>query len=121
MFTMTHNSANRIDVEFGGKLNKAQMQTALDEFIRETKNIEHGRMMYRIDGFQLPTLAAIAHELSRLPDLLKVIRKFDRAAVLADKDWVRTASVIEGKLIPGITIKAFERSAEAEAEAWLEN
>lgn len=121
MFKISHEHPNRIDIEFGGKLNKAQMKVALDEFVSESKNIEHGKMMYRIDGFSLPTLAAIGHELSRLPEVLEVIRKFDRAAVLADMEWVRAASEIEGKLIPGLTIKAFGRSAEIEAEAWLES
>ena len=119
MFKIDHNRPNRVDIEFSGKLDKAQMKTALDEFVSQTKNIEHGRMLYRIDDFKLPTLGAIALELSRLPELLKAVRKFDRAAVLADKAWVKTASEIEGALIPGLEIKAFDRSAEAEAEAWL--
>lgn len=113
------NGPNRVDIEFGGKLDKAQMKAALDDFVSKTKDIEHGRMLYRIDDFRIPTLGAIAEELSRLPELMKVVRKFDRAAVLADKAWVKTASEIEGALIPGLEIKAFGRSAEAEAEAWL--
>ena len=95
MFKIDHNRPNRIDIEFSGKLDKAQMKTALDEFVSQTKNIEHGRMLYRIDDFKLPTLGAIALELSRLPELLRAVRKFDRAAVLADKAWVKTASEIE--------------------------
>ena len=119
MFKIDHNRPNRVDIEVSGKLDKAQMKTALDEFVSQTKNIEHGRMLYRIDDLKLPTLGAIALELSRLPELLRAVRKFDRAAVLADKAWVKTASEIEGALIPGLEIKAFDRSAEAEAEAWL--
>ena len=119
MFKINANGPNRVDIEFGGKLDKAQMKAALDEFVSKTTDIEHGRMLYKIDGFEIPTLGAIGHELSRLPELMKVIRKFDRAAVLADKAWVKTASEIEGALIPGLKIKAFGRSAEAEAEAWL--
>ena len=58
-------------------------------------------------------------ELARLPELFKLIRKFDRAAVLADKKWVKTASEIESALIPGLEIKGFDPDEEAEAEAWL--
>jgi len=119
MFKVKPNGPNRVDIEFSGKLDSNEMKAALDEFISKTKDIEHGKMLYRIRDFDLPSLGAIRVELSRLPELFKIIRKFDRAAVLADKGWVRKASEIEGALFPGIEIKAFDRNEEAEAEAWL--
>jgi len=119
MFRVVRNGANRIDIDFSGKLNSDEMKVALDELMSSAEGIEHGRMLYRIRGFDLPTLGAIAVELSRLPDAFKFIRKFDRAAVIADKDWVRKASEIEGALIPGLEIKAFDIDEEAEAESWL--
>jgi hypothetical protein len=76
-------------------------------------------MLFRIKGYDLPTLGAIGVELSRLPEAFRFIRKFDRAAVLADKGWVRKASEIEGALMPGLEIKAFDLDEEAEAESWL--
>ncbi len=119
MFKVIPNGPNRLDIEFSGKLNSDQMKLALDEFVSKSKGIEHGKMLYRIDDFEIPTLGAIGIELSRLPELFKVIRRFDRAAVLADKGWVRSVSEIEGALIPGLEIKAFHRNNQAEAEAWL--
>jgi hypothetical protein len=119
MFKVIENGPNRVDIELSGKLNSDEMRTALDELISKTEGIEHGRMLYRIDDFDLPTLGAIGVELSRLPKLFKLIRKFDRAAVLADKAWLRKASEMEGALIPGLEIKAFERSDVGAAEAWL--
>ncbi len=119
MFKVTANGPNRVDIELKGKLDADEMKKALDELVGTTKNIEHGQMLYRIDNFDFPTLGAIGIELSRLPELFKLIGKFDRAAVLADEGWLRTASEIEGALIPGLEIKAFHRKDEAEAEAWL--
>jgi hypothetical protein len=120
MFTVTPNGPNRVDIEFGGKLNSDEMKIALDELVYQTKDIKNGRMLYRIDDFALPTLGAIGVELSRLPSLLGLIRKFDRCAVLVDKKWIKTVSEIEGALIPGLDIKGFNRDEEAAAEAWLE-
>jgi len=119
MFKVVKNGVNRIDIDFSGKLNSDAMKVALDELTSSAKDIEHGRMLYRIRDFDLPTLGAIGVELSRLPEVFRFIRKFDRAAVLTNKNWVKKASEIEGALIPGLEIKAFDLDEEAEAENWL--
>ncbi|MDM8349223.1 STAS/SEC14 domain-containing protein [Pseudomonas sp. sp1636] len=120
MFKVMRNGENRIDVEFSGKLDSAEMRVALDELSHQSEDIEHGLMLYRIGDFSLPTLGAMAVELARIPQLFRFVRRFDRMAVVADKEWVRKASEIEGALIPGLQIKAFDLSQEAEAEAWLQ-
>jgi hypothetical protein len=119
MFQVLPNGPNRIDIVFGGKLDSEDMRAALDELFSKSKGIEHGRMLYRVKDFKLPTLGAFAVEFSRLPKLFGLIRKFDRAAVLADQDWVQKASEIEGALIPGLKIKAFDLDEADEAERWL--
>ena len=119
MFNVLPNGPDRLDIEFGGKLDSDEMRIALDELVSKSEGIEHGRMMYRVNDFKLPTLGAIAVEFSRLPEMFKLIRKFDRAAVLADKEWVQKASEIEGALIPGLKIKAFDLDEADEAERWL--
>ena len=58
-------------------------------------------------------------ELSRLPAMFGLMKKFDRAAVLTDKTWLKKVSEFEGALYPGLEIKAFNRDQKAEAEAWL--
>jgi hypothetical protein len=119
MFNVLPNGPDRLDIEFGGKFDSDEMRIALDELVSKSEGIEHGRMMYRVNDFKLPTLGAIAVEFLRLPEMFKLIRKFDRAAVLADKEWVQKASEIEGALIPGLKIKAFDLDEADEAERWL--
>ena len=121
MFNIIRNGANRLDVEFGGKLDSEEMKIAIDELIDKSDGIENGRMFFRITDYKLPTLGAIAIEFSRFPALFRFMRKIDRAALLADKNWVRKASEIEGTLIPGLTIKSFALGEEEEAEIWLES
>ena len=119
MFEVTRTAPNRLDIRFGGKLGKEDMRAALDALSRESAGMENGRMLYRIDDFDLPTLGAIGVELSRLPEMFRMICRFDKAAVLTDTNWVRKASVIEGALIPGLEIKAFDSDDLDDAEAWL--
>ncbi|MGY5453067.1 STAS/SEC14 domain-containing protein [Agarivorans sp. MS3-6] len=119
MFTVTRVADNRLDIEFGGKLDSKEMKAALDELSIQAQGIEKGLMLYRIKEFAVPTLSALAVEFSRIPEMFKMIRQFDRAAVLCDKQWVQTISELEGKLIPGLTIKAFDMNQVAFAEQWL--
>jgi len=119
MFKVTPNGNNRLDIELSGKLNSDEMKMALDELASNSENIENGKMLYEIIDFHLPSLGAIGIEFSRLPSMFGLIKKFDRAAVLTDKTWLKTISEIEGLLIPGLEIKAFDRSQKTEAEEWL--
>lgn len=121
MFEVVKKSVNRIDIDFSGKLGRDQMNVALDMLFSSANDVEHGRMLCRINDYDFPTLGAIGVELSRLPEAFRFIRKIDRVAVLANKKWVKKASEIEGALIPGLIIKAFDLYEEAEAENWLES
>ncbi len=76
---------NRLDIEMSGKLNAEEMRIALDELVNKSENIEDGKMLYEVIDFHLPSLGAIAIEFSRLPSMLGLMKKFDRAAVLTDK------------------------------------
>ncbi|PLX94779.1 MAG: hypothetical protein C0621_04965 [Desulfuromonas sp.] len=120
MFTVTRFGPDRLDIEMSGKLDIEGMKTALDELLRNAEGIEHGKMLYDVIDYHLPTLPAIVLELSRVPEMIEFIRKFDRAAVLADKPWLRTVSEVKGLLIPKLEIKAFDREQKEEAVAWLE-
>jgi hypothetical protein len=110
---------NRLDIEMSGKLNAEEMRIALDELVNKSKNIENGKMLYEIIDFHLPSLCAIGIEFSRLPSMFGLMKKFDRAAILTDKTWLKKVSEFEGALYPGLEIKAFDRNQKVEAEAWL--
>lgn len=119
MFKIRKNGVNRLDIEFGGKINAEEMKIALDELISKSKDIEKGKMLYDIVDYHLPSLEAIAIEFSRLPAMLGFLKKFDRAVILSDKTWLKKIGELEGALFPGLEIKSFSRDQKAEAEAWL--
>ena len=119
MFKVIENGINRLDIEMSGKLDAESMKIALDELVSKSENIENGKMLYVIIDFQLPTLSAIGIEFSRLPSMLGLMKKFNRAAVLTDKAWLNKVSEFEGALFPGLEIKAFNLDQKEDAEAWL--
>ena len=119
MFTIDARDSGRLDITISGRIREEEMERALDELSEKAQDIENGRMLYTIDDFKFPSLGALAVEFSKLPQLFGIIKKFDRAAVLADEGWIQKISELEGALIPGLEIKAFNRSDVAAAEAWL--
>lgn len=119
MVKVIQNGVNRLDIEMSGKLNAEEMRIALDELVSKSKNIENGKMLYEIIDYHLPSLDAILIEFLRLPSMLGFLKKFERAAVLTDKAWLKKVSELEGVLFPGVEIKAFSRDQRVEAEAWL--
>jgi hypothetical protein len=121
MLEVIHSAGNRIDVVLNGKIDLNAMKQALDDFLKESENIEGGVMLYRIEDFQFPSLAAIAHELSRMPTLLKLMKKFKRIAVLSDKKWLKKISELEGKFFRNLEIKAFDFKDIELAEHWLKS
>ena len=119
MFKVTRVNEYRLDIKMSGKLNSEQMEKALDELVIKSEGIENGSMLYDVVDYHLPSLRAIVIEFSRLPSMLRFIKKFKRAAVLTDKTWLKKVSEIEGVLYPGLEIKAFSRGQKVEAETWL--
>jgi hypothetical protein len=96
------------------------MRSGLDHLIEESEGITNGKMLYKIAGFEMPTLGAMAIELYRMPNLLRLIKKFDKCAVLSDTAWIRTAAKVEGAVIPSLEIKSFALKDVKAAEAWLD-
>lgn len=119
MFTVTRVSARRVDIAYSGKLDRDQMDAALDDLIRKTEGLENGRMLFRVGQLALPTLGAIKLELRRWPSMLGFLRKFQRCAVLAEQRWLKAIAELEGALVPGVTIKGFGLDEESAAEEWL--
>jgi len=120
MFQIKRTGEQRVDIVMSGKLDSEGMRKALDELVENCEGISHGKMLYDVVDFHLPTLSAITIEFARLPKMLGLISRFSKAAVLADETWLKKISELEGKLIPGLQIKAFDRSDKTAAVQWLE-
>lgn len=112
---------NRLDIELSGQLDAGQMNIGLDELLLASRDIIGGKMMYTISDFEMPTLGALTIELQYLPLLLRLLKNFEKCAVVSDIAWIRTVAEIEGALLPGIEIRAFAENERDFAESWLDN
>ncbi len=121
MLNVSKPSANRVDIELSGALDAEAMRSALDHLIEKSEGITHGKMLYKVLDFEMPTLGAMAVELHRMPKLFTLIGRFEKCAVLSDTAWIRTAAEIEGAVIPSLEIKSFALADTKVAEAWLDD
>mgnify|MGYP002639474107 CR=1 FL=1 len=119
MFKVALTGPNRLDIELSGKLDRDEMKTALDELQQKSKNIDRGIMLYDVIDFSFPSAGAIFLEFTRMPAMLRVMRKFHRSAVLTDQSWLKSMSEFQNALMPGMEIKAFDRDQRKQAVAWL--
>lgn len=119
MFRVERAGDNRLDIAISGKLDSEEMKRALDELVAKSEGIEKGELLVDVIDYSLPSINAIGIEFSRLPLMLRFIRKFSKAAVLTDEDWIGRISELESALIPGLETRAFAHDQRAKAEAWL--
>ena len=120
MLTISRPRADRLDITLSGSLDSDQMRTGLDQLTKEAASITHGKMLYTISDFEMPTLGAMAVEFYKMPQMLGLIGKFDKCAVISDTAWIRKAAEIEGMVFRTLAIKSFSAAEIKAAEIWLD-
>jgi hypothetical protein len=118
MFNITRESDGLILLHITGRIDAAEMESGLQHLFADLAEETGARILFRMDDAVLLELSAIAVELRHLPHMLRMMSRIDRVAVLSDEGWVRTGAEIEGRMIPGVEIRSWPLSEEAEARAW---
>ena len=119
MLLVHKTNSNRLDIEVGGPLDADMMKLGLEDLFKKSEGMSGGQMLFKIADFAMPTFGAVMIEMTRLPSLFTAIHRFEKCAVLTDAKWMQTAAQIEGALMPGLEIKAFDFKDAPAAEAWL--
>ncbi|WP_372749374.1 STAS/SEC14 domain-containing protein [Litorivivens sp.] len=119
MFRVQPVGQDRIDIEMSGRLESNDMRAAIANLEMKCEHIRDGKMLYFVHDFEMPSAGAVGVELKQLPQLIRTLKHFDKAAVIADEKWIRNLSEVEGALFPGLEVKAFDMKDAHAAEAWL--
>ena len=119
MLLVHKTNSNRLDLEVGGPLDAEMMKLGLEDLFQKSEGISEGQMLIKVAEFAVPTFGAMMIELARLPSLFKAMHRFNKLAVITDAKWMQTAAEIEGVLMPGLEVKAFDTKDKPAAEAWL--
>ncbi|WP_071675145.1 SpoIIAA family protein [Nioella nitratireducens] len=118
-FTAELESPNLVVMEATGAMDSVSMEVALDMLVPVVKDMNHGGMLLRAEGVEWPSLGAIGVELRHWVQLMAMIRKVDRVAVLTGDGWMRNLAAVESFLVPNLEIRSFGLDDEAGARAWL--
>jgi len=119
MLTFTPLSPRAIAIVAEGHFTAADVAPALERMAEILDTTPQLDILADVRGSPSVELSAVLEELKHLPLIIRLIRAIDRVAIVADAEWVRTASRIESALIPGLHYEVYERKDEAHARAWL--
>ena len=119
MLKIERESETLFVIRASGQVHANEMDSELDRLIEESKDIKGGRLLYDVRNFKMPEFGALVVEFRKLPALLGLIRRFDKAALLAEEAWLRKFAEWEGALFPGLEIRSFSHDEEQAAREWL--
>lgn len=119
MLTFTPLSPRAIAIAAEGHFTAADVAPALARIETLLDTTPQLDILADVRGSPSVALSAVVEELRHLPLIIRLIRAIDRVAIVADAEWVRTASRIESALIPGLHYEVYERKDEGHARAWL--
>lgn len=119
IFTSTLEAPNLLVIEAHGAIDAVTMEVALDMLIQDVETMSHGNLLMRADGIEWPTIGAIGVEFRHFGQMMRLLRKIDKIALLSDWPFYKLMAQIESLLIPNLVIRAFNPEEEPEARAWL--
>lgn len=119
MLTFTQLTPRAIAITAEGHFTAADIGPAFERIKAILDTAPQLDILADVRGSPSVSFGAITEELKHWPLLIRMIRAIDRVAIVADAQWVRTASRIESALIPGVHYEVYERKDEAHARAWL--
>ena len=118
-FTARLEAPNLLVMEAAGQMNAVSMEVALDMLVPVVKDMHHGGALVRAQGVEWPTLGAIGVELRHWGQLMAMVRKLDRVAVLTRQGWMQNLAMVESLLVPNLEIRSFDPDDAASARDWL--
>ncbi|MBO9623230.1 MAG: STAS/SEC14 domain-containing protein [Sphingomonas sp.] len=119
MLTITPLTDRAIEIVAEGRFTSAEVGDAFNRMTAILDDMPKLDVLADVRGSPSIALSAITEELKRLPLVFRMIRQIERVAIVADAQWIRTASRIEGAVIPGVHYEVYERHEEAHAREWL--
>ena len=103
-----------------GKIEEADYGAALDSLKQRMEKSENVSIYMEIPEMPGLTPQTIWDSLKfGFSNVKEFVKSIDRVAVVTDKDWLKTYTSIESRLIPGVEERAFSFEDAEKARDWV--
>lgn len=107
---------NVVGCRIDGRIEKEDIQKVM-EYVEERLGVhEKLRVYVEVESLGLMKPEALFKDIQFA---FKHFKKFEKKAVVTDKEWMMKITPIFDKLFPKIELKCFEKSKKAEALEWV--
>lgn len=105
-----------VGYRISGMVHRADLAPVVTELERLLKHHDKLRVYVEVESFDGITLPALIEDL-RFG--LSNLRRFEREAIVSDKQWLARLAGIGDKLFPSIAVRHFSWEQKIEALAWV--
>lgn len=91
-----------------GKIEKSDLDAAIPAIEKAYSETEKISVVADLSGFEGISAEAFVGDLRYGLSHLGDLKRYDRVAVITDRDWIEALVWVEGKLVPGATVRCFE-------------
>ncbi|ALM52003.1 STAS/SEC14 domain-containing protein [Halomonas huangheensis] len=108
-----------VALKVGGTVTARELQHAIDAV--EAAKKDHGRisMLAEIDNLRWMTATAVLKDIGYGLTQFGELKRYHRAAVVTDQEWIKHMAHLEEKLFKAIEIKSFTTAERNAAIAWV--
>lgn len=107
---------NVVGYRVSGRVDRADLKPVVSELERLFKFHDRLRVYAEVESFDGITLPALIEDL-RFG--LRHLRRFEREAIVSDKQWLARLADIGDKLFPSMEVRHFSWDDKIEALAWI--
>ena len=105
---------------FEGKIEEAEYNPVIDSLQQKLKTSSHASIYMEVPEMPGLTPQTVWESLKfGFSHMKEFIKSIDRVAVVTDKEWLKTYTAIESRLLPGVEERAFSFEDSEKARKWL--
>ena len=119
MYQVERGDGPVVTVTFRGTVTIEEVEAAVAEAEHASAGQDPARLLLTFDDAKLPALLVLKERLRHSEHIRPLVARVDRAAVVTDQFWIRTASRAQALLVGKIATRDFPLTRAEDARAFL--
>lgn len=106
-------------MDVNGRVGEAELKEGLSWFDERTEANDNYNICIDLRAEEFKDLSAVSREFKNVAYMLRHAKAAQKCAIISDSAFVRNSAKVEGAVIPGLEIEAFDVTDRDPAVAWL--